>query len=442
MKEKLTGKLINAIEAGNLKKAKRLVFFGASVNGFLYSQVEPPVFTASRTGNAEILRYLKSKGANLNVSFRGTPALFAALEADAKSERQDFSTTEVFIENNADFKVKDKSGNPFLVKAFSFKINDICKFLDFITTRIVLNGAVDIDLSATGDKNANILTSIARRAVFQDLNQDKKPLEKALNLMHALLKCKNVNVNLQDSLGRTPLYYAIAANNIPMIKLLAPHTDLTLLTYDGQSLLGSTYSNEAWNVLVGYGAKLCGKYEDETWNWQMLRGNSLGTSKVFAQIEKIRNSVLNGIDKYIDKYNTFTRNHILKDDETRRRFFSSTEKTLVGMISSIKERFKFLQPSQEWIDKAPSVQQREVELYKKRYPNFYADHREELEAETQSPYFRYVNQVNAYGAKIKAQIESFEPQIFTCPELKIELLQATETSETEEKVETKDGNGK
>ena len=64
MKEKLTGKLINAIEAGNLKKAKRLVFFGASVNGFLYSQVEPPVFTASRTGNAEILRYLKSKGAN------------------------------------------------------------------------------------------------------------------------------------------------------------------------------------------------------------------------------------------------------------------------------------------------------------------------------------------------------------------------------------------
>ena len=103
MRENLTRNLVKAIENRNLGKAKRLVFFGANVNGLNDDSIEPPVFAAARTGNVEILSFLKNKGANLDVFFKGIPALFAGLEADLKQKENTFAITKFYIESGADF---------------------------------------------------------------------------------------------------------------------------------------------------------------------------------------------------------------------------------------------------------------------------------------------------------------------------------------------------
>ena len=55
----------------------------------------------------------------------------------------------------------------------------------------------------------------------------------------SLLTHPNIDVNIKDNTGKTPLYYAIIQNNIELVKLLLSHHDIDVNIKDntGKSIL-------------------------------------------------------------------------------------------------------------------------------------------------------------------------------------------------------------
>lgn len=374
--ERITRNLIKAVSAGNLAKTKLWIKMGANVNGVGDGTIAQPVFLAAKSRNIQILNYLKEKGANLNVSFNGVPALFSAFEEDVKIGN--FETTNFFINSGADLNVRNLVNNNFLMNAFYLKVPDVekkvllLKYLISTFANKKMSLSKKIDFNATGKDYSTILTLIARNAASHKQSQSRVRL---LSLLFAgkLMEC-GANANIPDVKGRLPLYYALDMDDVLMTKTFAPYTDMSILTKDGQSLLGACFSAKTHNILVGYGAKYCGAFEDNgAWTWQMLRFNEIGTSKTFAQIEKIRNSFLYNLSKN-----------------------SLSENLLTSSIKNLLQKFKALQPEQKWVDK------------------------------NHERYCSYINQANNYGKRVLEQIHEISPEV-NAPELRLDILLPTTT---------------
>ena len=215
--------------------------------------------------------------------------------------------------------------------------------------------------------------------------------------MRALLK-NGADANLKDHAGRVALYGAISLNDIEMMKILAPNTNMRILTNDGQSLMGAAYTTEAWNILVGRGAKLCGRFEDDgAWVWQMLRFNEFGTSKNFALAERLRNSILTSLEKY---------------KETKR---PDVLKNVPRSLILLRERFAGLQLPQKAVDS------------------------------NNDAYTRYIDQANSYGQNVYGQIIELAPKDLSVPQFHLEALPMSEPVKQHPTIETKinpDGEGK
>lgn len=81
-----TNDLVWSASSGNLLRVQEMVSKGADVNARAFDDGETALIAAARAGRQEVLEYLVSNGANVNLKDAGgTPLYWAAFEGQAAS---------------------------------------------------------------------------------------------------------------------------------------------------------------------------------------------------------------------------------------------------------------------------------------------------------------------------------------------------------------------
>ncbi len=122
--EKLGRDLNKACFSGNLEEVKRLVNAGAEVN-FKHINETTPLYNAVWRGHVSIVKFLISKGANLNATNFGIkqPALFKACANGS------FELVKILVEAGADINIKDSEGTTPLYAVFGGDVSQIIPYL-------------------------------------------------------------------------------------------------------------------------------------------------------------------------------------------------------------------------------------------------------------------------------------------------------------------------
>ncbi len=123
------GDLHQAVRVGDLKTVKKFIEEGVPVDkpdARLNSTIkdETPLMIACEKGNVEIVRYLISKGANVNAkdSLGGTPIILATVKGHVE-------IVKILISKGADVNAVDIDGNSALWCAAEFDYPEIYKLL-------------------------------------------------------------------------------------------------------------------------------------------------------------------------------------------------------------------------------------------------------------------------------------------------------------------------
>ncbi len=279
MADKKTTLLLRALENGNLKSAERLL----------------------------------KKGADLNATFDGVPALFKAYGIDLKHDN--FNATSFFIDNGADLNIKDKDGNTLLLVSLDLnyfgnsdsqdkRLETIIRILKFLYRKIATDK--NVNFNAVGKDGRSFVSKLSTSAI---INKKSPARLYCLVLLSTLLK-NGASANIPSRGGKLPLYAAVTGKDFLLAEILAPYT-----------LQNTNYIVEN------------GKLEnDRFWTWQMLGGNQIGTAETFVVLDKFRNTILLK----------------LANEETKTPY--TTDRTNRD-LALFQELFGKLQPEQKWVDK-------------------------------------------------------------------------------------------
>lgn len=176
--------------ATEIEKTKMLLSHGADVNARSSDMRTPLMIAARKPGNSALVKLLLEKGANPNPnshpSAESSPLLEAATAGDAAS-------VELLIAKGAEVK-------PVGETAINMAVSMECpKCLSLLTAKEI-------------DKKDYSL-ALADIAITGDVNAVKIMLD------------HGADVNIVDPLGRTPLMYAAASDNLPLetVKMLVEH---------------------------------------------------------------------------------------------------------------------------------------------------------------------------------------------------------------------------
>lgn len=176
--------------ATEMDKTKVLLSHGADVNARSSDMRTPLMIAARKLGNSAVVKLLLDKGANPNPnphpSAESSPLLDAASAGDPES-------VEMLIAKGAEVK-------PVGETAIFMAVTAACsKCLTLLTAKEI-------------DKNDYSL-ALADIAIAGDLNAVKTMLD------------HGADVNIVDPLGRTPLMYAAASDNLPLeeVRMLVEH---------------------------------------------------------------------------------------------------------------------------------------------------------------------------------------------------------------------------
>jgi len=175
--------LYQASESGKVKDVNDFITKGADVNAKTSSK-QTSLHVACRNGNKEIVEILIKNGADVNVSDNlGSTPLHVAKSGEI---------AEILIKNGASLEQKDKNGATPLWDAAWTKRPPVVEVL-------LAHGA---NPHVTGPFNQTVLHTACRHNTTQELD--------ALAIV-ILLFGKNVQVNVQDDAGNTPLHNAAAS---------------------------------------------------------------------------------------------------------------------------------------------------------------------------------------------------------------------------------------
>jgi len=211
--------LVKAIEEKDRMKVLALVSSGAPVDG---SGSVSPLFSAVRSGDAQIVEILLTRGAKadprLTEMFNATPLMFAA-----GANREDI--VKQLLEAGADINARDNNGDPAINWAAYYGFTDMVKYL-------VKHGA---NMKLVGHGNA---LEIAMRRGHQDLvlalAQEMKVSGPISPEMKALIQAirandgqavsnaltKGASANGLDETGRPVLHLAARLGNLNPTQLL------------------------------------------------------------------------------------------------------------------------------------------------------------------------------------------------------------------------------
>jgi len=184
----------------NPKYIEQLIKKGISINEEDKDGYTPP-FLAIRTCSKEaIIKYLEN-GFNIkSINKKGESPLFVALSNPYFQEE----LIQTLIKYKADIHQKDKKGNSILHKASTSNP----KIID-----LILSKGVDINIKTKVDSTPLHRASSVRVSY-------KKGTDPTLEAFKYLLSKENIDLNVQDKRGCTPLIRAISNGNFQKAKLL------------------------------------------------------------------------------------------------------------------------------------------------------------------------------------------------------------------------------
>jgi len=187
--EELNDSLNFASEEGNLIKVIELIKKGADVNAVCDDGFgSTPLIQACFKKHKDIVKYLISKGANVNAKLStGQTALMLAIPS--------VEIVKLLIENGADVNAKDRDGETALIESADF---------DYEIVKMLIKKGVDIDA-----KNNKGVTALMNACTYFS---NEKVVKILLN--------NKANVNAIDNYGRSALIEASITGNKAIVKLL------------------------------------------------------------------------------------------------------------------------------------------------------------------------------------------------------------------------------
>jgi len=174
-----------------------------------------PLVNAALYGKIEVVKFLISKGANVNAKSNGgrTP-LHAAVGAGvlSVSDVNIVAVVKLLVSNGADVNAKDNKGETPLGDVVVFGTSEVIKLL-------ISNGA---NVNAKYNDGSAPIHKAARSGKIENVR---------------LLVSKGADVNAKDNKGLTPLYNAVIGNHIEVVKFLVSQGADINMTYEkGASL--------------------------------------------------------------------------------------------------------------------------------------------------------------------------------------------------------------
>ncbi len=236
--------LIEAVGKGDLLDVKyQIVKNGADVNAKQnkYYGGNTALIVAVYKGYSEIIKYLISKGADVNAkNDGGDTALHIAIFKDKNKE-----IIELLIEKGADVNAKDNDGETALYKAVADKKYEIAKYLISKGADInaKTNGGTTILMKVAGTKEYyKTVTTVERQKnssykVGTDVVKTTTVAGSEVLEMVKYLVEKGADINAKSEY-LTPLSGATYNNNIEIVKyLVSKGADVNLASGDGETPL-------------------------------------------------------------------------------------------------------------------------------------------------------------------------------------------------------------
>ena len=187
--------LFTAITKEDLEAVKKAIESGADVNA-IGGYGRTPLFVAARNGNLGIVRLLLEHGADVNAANKyGRTPLYVASQGD------NLEVVKELLKHGADVNAADKYGStPLHIAASNGNLKVV---------RLLLEHGADVNAA---DKYG---WTALRSVVQNDYNK--------LELIKTLLECENINVNITDENGLTPLYIAVRCDHKEASRLIIQH---------------------------------------------------------------------------------------------------------------------------------------------------------------------------------------------------------------------------
>ncbi|WP_333023964.1 ankyrin repeat domain-containing protein [Wolbachia endosymbiont of Pentidionis agamae] len=215
-----------AVQKNNLESAQFLVDEGADINaiwredfGYKYT----PLSIAAKNNNFKIVKFLLDKGSELNASgffLIISPLHYAARNFPSSSTPEYLEIIELLLKKGADINAKNEGGNTSIYEAI--------KSNNFKIMERLFNKGAKIDLNNNSNQT---LLHIAASNSFYSYDTTNS----GVKIMEFLLK-HNLDINIKDEGGNTPMHYAIRSRNPRMIKILYDNNaNITIKNNEGKN---------------------------------------------------------------------------------------------------------------------------------------------------------------------------------------------------------------
>lgn len=193
-----------------------------------------PLFAAAYVGQADTVRMLLDKGADMNVEVAGWPLLHAAARSG------DVETIRLLIDKGLDVNTKNKDGKTPLYIVQTAKHPHKVEAI-----KLLIEKGADVNAKLTGGPWLNTPLHAAAYADYADHAQQAEAIR--------LLIEKGADVNARDKASQTPLHHAARLGKVQAVKmLLHKGADDSARNKDGKTPLDLANDGDA-------GHKECGE---------------------------------------------------------------------------------------------------------------------------------------------------------------------------------------